>query len=265
MSVPADDEDMLAAEEEMEEQSLLSHLLELRQRLLRAFLTVIVVFVVLLPFAQELFTIVAKPLQNALPEGNTMIATEPASTFFAPLKLAFFVAIFISVPVILYQVWAFVAPGLYRKEKRFAMPLLVSSIMLFYLGVLFAYYVLLPLLFSFVIALAPEGVENMTDISSYLSFVLTLFLAFGIAFEVPVATVLLCWTGITTPDKLAKVRAYVFIGCFVVGMFLTPPDIFSQTLLAVPVYILFEGGILMSRWMLKQRDGSAEEDAETDG
>ena len=228
-------------EEVLEEASLLSHLLELRNRLLRAFIAIIVCFVALVPFAQKLFTIVSLPLQQALPVENTMIATEPASTVFAPFKLAFFVAIFAAMPYILYQVWAFVAPGLYKKEKRFTVPLLSSSVILFYLGIAFAYFIVFPLIFKFFVAFAPEGVENMTDISSYLDFVLTLFLAFGLAFEVPIATVLLCWAGLTTPDKLASARAYVFLGCFVVGMFLTPPDVFSQTLLAIPVYLLFEG------------------------
>ncbi|MEM7765326.1 MAG: twin-arginine translocase subunit TatC [Pseudomonadota bacterium] len=234
-------------EEVLEEASLLSHLLELRNRLLRAFIAIIVCFVALVPFAQKLFTIVSLPLQQALPVENTMIATEPASTVFAPFKLAFFVAIFAAMPYILYQVWAFVAPGLYKKEKRFTVPLLSSSVILFYLGIAFAYFIVFPLIFKFFVAFAPEGVENMTDISSYLDFVLTLFLAFGLAFEVPIATVLLCWAGLTTPDKLASARAYVFLGCFVVGMFLTPPDVFSQTLLAIPVYLLFEGGIAMAR------------------
>lgn len=234
-------------EEVLEESSLLSHLLELRNRLLKAFVAIIICFAILVPFAQEIFTIVSLPLQRALPVNNTMIATEPASTVFAPFKLAFFVALFAAMPYILYQVWSFVAPGLYRKEKRFTVPLLTSSVLLFYLGILFAYFVVFPLIFKFFIAFAPEGVENMTDISSYLDFVLTLFLAFGLAFEVPIATVLVCWARLTTPDKLTSARAYVFLGCFVVGMFLTPPDVFSQALLAVPVYLLFEVGIIMAR------------------
>ncbi|MEO0574079.1 MAG: twin-arginine translocase subunit TatC [Pseudomonadota bacterium] len=254
-------------DETLEESSLLTHLLELRSRMMWALGSIVVAFVILLPFAQELFTLVAQPLQKALPVGNTMIATEPASTIFAPFKLAFFVAVFIAMPVILYQVWSFVAPGLYRKEKRFAVPLLGSSIVLFYLGVMFAYFVVFPLIFRFVVAFAPEGVENMTDISSYLSFVMTLFLAFGIAFEVPIATVLVCWAGFTTPAKLKRIRAYVFLGCFVVGMFLTPPDIFSQTLLAIPVYVLFEAGIVMSTILLKHKaeDEPAEHQGDGDG
>ncbi|MEM9171385.1 MAG: twin-arginine translocase subunit TatC [Pseudomonadota bacterium] len=240
-------------DEELEEGSLLSHLLELRNRLMRAFGAVLVVFVCLVPFAQKLFTYVSLPLQKALPVGNTMIATDPASTVFTPFKLAFFIAIFIAMPVILYQAWAFVAPGLYRKEKRFAIPLLGSSITLFYLGVAFAYFIVFPLVFKFVVAFAPEGVENMTDIASYLTFALTLFLAFGLAFEVPVATVLLVWAGLTTPKKLKGIRPYVFLGCFVVGMFLTPPDMLSQTMLAIPVYILFELGIIGSQILLRDK------------
>ncbi len=258
----------VAAEEKLEEASLLSHLLELRTRLLKAFGSVIVVFIGLIPFAQKLFTVVSKPLTDALPAGNTMIATQVASPLLTPFKLAFFVALFIAMPVVLYQAWAFVAPGLYRKEKRFAMPLLASSVMLFYAGILFAYYVVFPLMFAFFSKMSPENVPMMTDISAYLDFVLTLFLAFGLAFEVPVATVLLCWAGLTTPDKLVKIRPYVFLGCFVVGMFLTPPDIISQTLLAIPVYLLFEVGIVMSRTMTSRRrnaDDSAKTDAsETD-
>ncbi|MEN7342341.1 MAG: twin-arginine translocase subunit TatC [Pseudomonadota bacterium] len=246
-------------EEKLEESSLLSHLLELRSRLLKAFVAIIICFVLLVPFAQKLFTLVALPLQNALPIENTMIATEPASTVFAPFKLAFFIAIFIAMPFILYQVWAFVAPGLYKKEKRFTIPLLSSSMILFYAGIAFAYFIVFPLIFNFFVAFAPEGVENMTDISSYLDFVLTLFLAFGIAFEVPIATVLVCWAGLTSPEKLAGARAYVFLGCFVVGMFLTPPDVFSQALLAIPVYALFEGGIIMARMTVSKKDDADEQ------
>lgn len=240
-------------EEKLEEASLLTHLLELRSRLLKAFVSVIAVFVVLIPFAQQLFTLVSKPLTDALPAGNTMIATQVASPLLTPFKLAFFVALFIAMPVVLYQSWAFVAPGLYKKEKRFAMPLLASSVLLFYAGIMFAYYIVFPLMFAFFNKMSPENVPMMTDISAYLDFVLTLFLAFGLAFEVPVATVLLCWAGITTPDKLVKIRPYMFLGCFVVGMFLTPPDIISQTLLAIPVYLLFEVGIVMSKAMTSRK------------
>ncbi|MEM7612330.1 MAG: twin-arginine translocase subunit TatC [Pseudomonadota bacterium] len=252
-------------EESLEEASLLSHLLELRTRLLKAFGAVILFFVALIPFAQSLFTIVSKPLTDILPAGNTMIATDVASPLITPLKLAFFIGLFIAMPVVLYQLWAFVAPGLYRKEKRFAVPLLASSILLFYAGIAFAYYVVFPLMFAFISGMSPENVPMMTDISAYLSFVLTLFLAFGLAFEVPVATVLLCWAGIMTPQKLASVRPYVFLGCFVIGMFLTPPDIISQTLLAIPVYLLFEVGIIMSRTMVsKKTDDALESDSDSE-
>lgn len=233
-------------EGDLAEGTLLSHLIELRSRLIKIAAAVIILFVALIPFAQEIFSVVSKPLIDVLP-GQQMIATAVASPLLTPFKLTFFVALFIAMPVVLYQVWAFVAPGLYKKEKRFAFPLLGSSILLFYAGVAFAYFVVFPLVFGFFTAITPEGVEMMTDISAYLDFITTIVLAFGIAFEVPIATVLVVWTGLTTPDKLGKARPYVFLGAFVVGMLLTPPDIISQTLLAVPVYLLYEAGIIMSR------------------
>ena len=233
-------------EEELAEGTLLSHLVELRGRLLKVAAAVIVVFVVLLPFSRRIFEIVSAPLVDVLP-GGQMIATEVASPLLTPFKLTFFVALFVAMPIVLYQLWAFVAPGLYKNEKSFAFPLLASSIVLFYAGIAFAYFVVFPLIFGFMTAVAPEGVEVMTDISSYLSFITLIVLAFGLAFEVPIATVLMVWTGLTTPKKLAKARPYVFLGAFIVGMFLTPPDVISQTLLAVPVYLLFELGIIMSR------------------
>ena len=232
--------------EELAEGTLLSHLVELRGRLLKVAAAVIVVFVVLLPFSRRIFEIVSAPLVDVLP-GGQMIATEVASPLLTPFKLTFFVALFVAMPIVLYQLWAFVAPGLYKNEKSFAFPLLASSIALFYAGIAFAYFVVFPLIFGFMTAVAPEGVEVMTDISSYLSFITLIVLAFGLAFEVPVATVLMVWTGLTTPKKLAKARPYVFLGAFIAGMFLTPPDVISQTLLAVPVYLLFELGIIMSR------------------
>jgi sec-independent protein translocase protein TatC len=238
-------------DENLAEGSLLSHLVELRGRLLKVSAAVVLVFIALLPFARRIFTLVSEPLREILP-GQQMIATEVASPLLTPFKLTFFVALFIAMPVVLYQVWAFVAPGLYKKEKRFAFPLLASSILLFYLGIAFAYFVVFPLMFGFFTAVAPEGVEVMTDISHFLSFITMIVLAFGLAFEVPVATVLLVWTGLTDVDKLSKARPYVFLGAFVVGMFLTPPDIISQTLLAVPVYLLFECGIIMSRIFAKK-------------
>ncbi len=239
-------------EEELAEGTLLSHLIELRSRLIKMSAAVIVLFVALLPFAQRIFETVADPLVKVLP-GQQMIATEVASSLLTPFKLTFFVALFIAMPVVLYQAWAFVAPGLYKKEKRFAFPLLASSILLFYAGIAFAYFVVFPLVFAFFTAITPDKVEMMTDISSYLDFIIKIVFAFGIAFEVPVATVLIVWTGLTTPEKLGKARPYVFLTCFVVGMFLTPPDVISQTLLAVPVYILYELGLFMSRLLVRQR------------
>lgn len=245
--------------EGLSEGSLLSHLVELRSRLLKVAMAVVGVFICLLPFASKIFEIASAPLRAVLP-GAQMIATAPASPLIAPFKLTFYVALFIAMPVVLYQVWSFVAPGLYRKEKRFAMPLLASSIILFYAGIAFAFYVVFPLLFGFFTKIAPEGVEVQPDITEFLSFITTIVFAFGLAFEVPIATVLVVWTGLTTPDKLGKARPYVFLGAFVLGMFLTPPDVISQTLLAVPVYLLYELGIFMSRVFTVK-----EPDAETDG
>ncbi len=240
-------------DDKLEEGSLISHLIELRSRLVKASVSVLIVFIGLVPFAQQIFSMVADPLIEQLPEGSSMIATEVASPFLTPFKTTLFVALFFAMPIVIYQVWAFVAPGLYRKEKRFAVPLVVSSIVLFYLGIAFAYFIVFPLMFAFFNSVTPEGVQMMTDISSYLNFILTIFFAFGLAFEVPIATVMLVSTGITSPDSLKNKRPYVFLGSFVVGMLLTPPDIISQTLLAVPIYLLFETGILMSKLMLRDK------------
>ena len=240
-------------EEHLAEGTLLSHLVELRSRLLKISAAVVGVFVCLLPFSRQIYEIVSAPMVKVLPSGK-MIATEVASSLLAPFKLTFFVALFIAMPVVLYQAWAFVAPGLYKKEKRFAFPMLASSIVLFYAGVAFAYFVVFPLIFGFMVAVAPADVEVMTDISSYLSFITTIVFAFGFTFEVPVATVLLVWTGLVSIDSLKKVRPYVFLMAFVIGMFLTPPDVFSQTLLAIPMYLLFELGIVMSRIMAPARN-----------
>ncbi len=245
-------------DEELEETTLLSHLIELRSRLLKIAAAVVLVFVVLLPWSRDIFALVSAPLREVLP-GNAMIATAVASPLLTPFKLTFFVALFIAMPIVLYQVWAFVAPGLYKKEKNFAVPLLASSIALFYLGIAFAYYVVFPLIFGFFTAVAPDGVEVQTDISLFLDFITTIVFAFGLAFEVPIATVLVVWTGLTTPEKLGKARAYVFLGAFVVGMLLTPPDIISQTLLAVPVYLLYELGILMAKLFARKEADSGEE------
>lgn len=247
-------------EEQLAEGTLISHLVELRSRLVKASAAVLVMFLALVAFSEDIFKLVATPLINQLP-GEEMIATGVASPFLTPFKLTLFVALFLAMPVVLYQLWAFVAPGLYRSEKRFAIPLVASSIVLFYLGIAFAYFVVFPLMFGFFAAVTPEGVRMMTDIREYLDFILTIFLAFGIAFEVPIATVLLVASGLTTPKSLGRARAYVFLGAFVGGMLLTPPDAISQTLLAVPVYLLYESGIFLSRFMVPQEP---EDEAETE-
>lgn len=241
-------------------QPLISHLLELRNRLLRAILAILVVFVGLIYFSNEIYEFVSKPLLDKLPEGATMIATDVASPFFTPLKLTLIASVFVAVPFILHQVWSFVAPGLYKHERRLIMPLMFSSSLLFYTGVAFAYYVVFPLVFGFFTAISLGGVEFATDISSYLDFVLALFLAFGIAFEVPVAIILLCWTGATTPDSLREKRPYIVVVAFVIGMLLTPPDMISQTLLAIPMCILFEVGLFFAKFYVrKDREEENEE------
>ena len=250
-------------EEQLAEGTLLSHLIELRSRLIKISIAVVGLFVVLLPFSQKIFEVVSKPLVEVLP-GQKMIATAVASPLLTPFKLTFFVALFVAMPVVLYQVWAFVAPGLYKKEKRFAFPLLGSSIILFYAGIAFAYFVVFELVFGFFASITPPSVEMMTDIAAYLDFITKIFLAFGIAFEVPIATVLVVWTGLTTPEKLGKARPYVFLSAFIVGMFLTPPDVISQTLLAVPVYLLYELGIFMSRLFSTRRSSNPDETVTAD-
>ena len=241
------------------EQSFVSHLRELRSRIMKALLCVLVVLIGLLPFANAIYLWLAEPLLVHMADtGATMIATEVASPFLAPFKLTLFTAIFISVPYIFYQMWAFVAPGLYRDEQALAFPVLVSSTLLFYFGIVFAYYVVFPLMFGFFTAIAPEGVTVMTDISRYLDFVLKLFFAFGIAFEVPVATYLAVRTGMTTSDALAAKRPYVIVGAFVVGMLLTPPDVISQILLAVPVWLLFEIGLVLCRLYVTEEEDEPE-------
>lgn len=237
----------MAAAGQTAKDTFISHLMELRDRLLRSVLAVLILFLVAAPFANDLYTFFAQPLMSALPEGNTMISTEPHGPFFVPFKFAFAVAVALAMPVLLYQLWAFVAPGLYENEKALVFPLLVSSTALFYAGIAFAYYLVFPIIFAFFTSTAPEGVAVMTDINAYLSFALKLFFAFGVAFEVPIATVLLVKAGATTPDRLAAKRPYIIVGAFVVGMLLTPPDIFSQTMLAVPVWVLFELGLIFSR------------------
>ena len=245
--------------EQLAEGTLISHLLELRDRLLRAFLSVILVFVPLAFFANDVFTLVAQPLINQLPAGSSLIATSVISPFMTPFKLALFVALFLAMPYVLYQIWAFVAPGLYRHEKRFAMPLLASSVVLFYAGVAFAYFVVFPVMFQFFANTTPAGVRMMTDITSYMDFVLTMFLCFGLAFEGPVVVVLLVLTRLVGVEKLAEVRGYVLIGIFVVAALLTPPDAISQTIMAVPMYLLYESGLVMARLMDRMRRKSEAE------
>jgi len=242
------------------EQPLVYHLIELRDRLLR----VVLVVMALMPFANTLFSRLSGPLMAHMPEDSSMIAIEVASPFLIPFKLTLFLALFIAIPFVLYQLWSFVAPGLYLHERRLVMPLLVSSTILFYAGAAFAYFVVFPLVFAFFTSTAPEGVAVMTDISRYLDFVLTLFFAFGAAFEVPVVTVLLVWTGMATQEGLREKRPYIIVAAFVIGMLLTPPDVISQTLLAVPVWMLFELGVVFSGWFIKQRgEKSGKNDTDT--
>jgi len=240
---------------------LVAHLTELRNRLLRSVVCVLAVFMCLFYFSQEIYAVVSAPLRAYLPEGATMIATGVASPFLTPFKLTMMVSLFLSVPYILHQVWSFIAPGLYQEEKRIAVPLLISSIFLFYAGMAFAYFVVFPIMFAFFASVTPEGVAMMTDIGQYLDFILTIFFAFGVAFEVPVATFLLIWSGIVSVSTLSKARPYVVIGCFVIGMLLTPPDVFSQVLLAIPMWLLFELGLVFGKMIDRERK-QAEEAAE---
>jgi len=245
---------------EQPEMPLIEHLLELRNRLLKMVLAVVICFAALYPFANELYLWLSQPIRELLPVGQSMIATDVTSPFFAPLKLALVLSVFAAIPIILYQLWSFIAPGLYAHEKRLAFPLLFTSVILFYAGAAFAYYVVFPLVFGFFTAIGPEGIVELPDISSYLNFVLEMFFAFGVAIEIPIATVLPILTGATTPDDFAVNRLYVVVGCFVIGMMLTPPDIISQTLLAVPMWILFEFGILFGRLARREVAGEDTED-----
>ena len=244
--------------------SLISHLIELRSRVLRALASVLLVFLCLAYFAQDLYRLLADPLLATMPENATMIATDVASPFFAPFKLTLVLSFFIAIPYVLYQVWAFVAPGLYKNEKRLVAPLLFSSTLLFYAGMAFAYFVVFPIAFAFFNSVAPEGVTVSTDISSYLNFVLKLFFAFGVSFEIPIAIILLCWTGVTDAKTLREKRPYVVVAAFVVGMLLTPPDVISQTLLAIPMWILFEVGVIFGAFYAGKSDRD-EEDEESTG
>ena len=232
-------------------QGLFSHLLELRSRLIKAILALVVVLVVLVPFANRLYSWLAAPLVSRLPQGAHLIATEVASPFITPLKLAFYTALFISMPVILYQLWAFVSPGLYKHEKRLARPLLIAAMILFYIGCAFAYFLVLPAAFRFLTAVTPQGVEMMTDITHYLDFVMLMFFAFGLCFEVPVAVVILAAVGIVDLDKLRKGRRYAMVGAFAIAAVVTPPDITSMIMLAIPMCLLYELGVLAVRWLLK--------------
>jgi sec-independent protein translocase protein TatC len=239
--------------EQLAEGSLISHLVELRDRLLRAVIAIAVIFVPCALYSSELFTLVATPLIEKMPAGASMIATSIVSPFMAPLKLSLFIALFLAMPYVLYQAWAFVAPGLYKHEKHFAIPLVVSSIVLFYAGAAFAHFVVFPLMFAFLTSTAPVGIQVMTDMANYLDFVLLLYFAFGIAFEIPVATILLAATGLVRVETMAKNRGYVLLGIFVVAAFLTPPDAISQSFMAGPMYLLYEIGIIGSRLLLKKR------------
>lgn len=263
MSTMANPEAKPEDEEGDEGQSFISHLLELRDRLLRMVLAVIIVFLSLVYWANDLYHWLSKPLLKMLPEGSKMIATEVASPFLTPFKLTLMVSIFISIPYLLYQFWGFIAPGLYRHERRMAVPILVSSVALFYSGMAFAYYAVFPLIFKFFASTTPVGVAFSPDISKYLDFVLTIFFAFGAAFEVPIATIVLVWMGVTTPAQLRKMRPYIIVGAFAVGAVLTPPDAVSQSMLALPMWALFELGVVFSRFYQprERRDDDEDEDA----
>ena len=254
------------SEPSLNDQPLIAHLIELRDRLIRILVVILIFFLGFIAFANDLYAYLANPLQSLLPEGASMIATQVASPFLAPFKLALYLSVYCGAPMILYQLWGFIAPGLYDNEKKIAGPLLISSIVLFYAGMAFAYFAVFPLVFGFFTTVGPTGVTVMTDIDAYLSFVLKLFLAFGLAFEIPIATMLLIKAGIASPDSLKDKRPYVFIGCFVVGMLVTPPDVISQTLLAVPMWLLFEVGLIGARFLgtPKAKTGDLEEDEAAD-
>jgi sec-independent protein translocase protein TatC len=243
-------------EEKLDSQPFMAHLIEFRNRVLRAVASVAIIFIGLFSFSNQLYLYVSEPLRQYLPESSSMIATDVASPFLTPFKLTLVLSMFAAMPYILYQVWAFVAPGLYKREKKIVIPLFMSSVFLFYAGMAFAYYVVFPLVFLFFTSIGPEGVTIMTDIRSYLDFVLKLFFAFGISFEIPIAVVILSWMGAVDPDKLGKKRPYVFVFCFIFGMLLTPPDILSQTLLAIPMWLLFEVGILFARLVSPKKEES---------
>ena len=237
----------MSENEVFESQPLMTHLVEFRNRVLRSVLAVLIIFAGLFSFSNEIYLYISEPIRAFLPANTSMIATEVASPFLTPFKLTLVLSVFASMPFILYQTWAFLAPGLYKREKKIVLPLFFSSVFLFYAGMAFAYYVVFPLVFMFFTSIAPDGISVMPDIRSYLDFVLKLFFAFGLSFEIPIAVVILSWMGAVEPNNLAKKRPYVFVLCFILGMLLTPPDIISQTLLAVPMWLLFEVGILFGR------------------
>ena len=239
--------------ENLSEQPFLDHVVELRSRLIKSISFIFVIFVPIYYFSNDLFVAASAPLMNLMPDGSQMIATQVASPFLAPFKLAIYSAIFAGVPYLLHQIWAFVSPGLYRHERKFAVPLLATSSVLFYCGIAFCYFLVFPLIFAFFIQVSPEGVTMMTDINQYLDFMMKMFLAFGFAFEIPIATSLLVSSGITTSKALAQKRPYFIIGCFVFGMMLTPPDIISQLLLAIPAWILFEVGVAVAKLIEKRQ------------
>ncbi|MEM7000624.1 MAG: twin-arginine translocase subunit TatC [Pseudomonadota bacterium] len=240
------------------EQPFLEHLVELRARILRSLTAVFIVFIPTYYFANDIYGFVAAPLMAALPEGSAMIATQVATPFLTPFKLAIYTALFIGVPVWLHQIWSFISPGLYKHEKRFAVPMLVSSVLLFYCGMAFVYFLVFPLVFPFFVSVSPDNTQMMTDINLYLDFVLKMFFAFGIAFEIPIATMLLAWSGIADAETMASKRPYVIIGCFVLGMLLTPPDVISQLLLAMPSWLLFEAGVFFARFIEKREPREAD-------
>jgi sec-independent protein translocase protein TatC len=259
MSPPPDNHEL--EEEQLAEGTLMSHLLELRSRLMKAVFAVVIVLIGLTPFSQRVFEYVSEPLRSVVPRGE-LIVTKVASPFLTPFKTTFFVALFIAMPYLLFQVWQFVAPGLYRREKKFALPLIVSSILLFYIGIAFAYFIVFRVMFAFFVKVAPTGVAITPDIDAYLDFVLEMFLAFGLVFEVPIATLMLVASGLVSLPALKKARPYMLLVAFVVGLLLAP-DVFSQTLLAVPMYLLYESGLLLARFMLPEKTGVVEKEAGT--
>ncbi|MCB1649869.1 MAG: twin-arginine translocase subunit TatC [Gammaproteobacteria bacterium] len=246
--------------ESSEELTIVDHLIELRDRILKSILAILLLFLSLFYFSNDIYTFVASPLLEVLPENMGMIAIDPTSPFFAPFKLTFYVSLFLAAPYILYQLWSFIAPGLYQSEKALAIPLFISSVLLFYAGIAFAYYVLFGFVFAFFVSVAPEGIMVTPDINSFLSFALAIFFAFGLAFEIPIAVFLLIWAGIVEPDDLSAKRPYVVVGCFVIGMLLTPPDPFTQSMLALPMWALFELGIFAGRF-IRRKQSTPEESA----